>query len=91
TLDEKQIVVVTHGSTVATNALLELQGSKSALITTIGFKDIYRIGRQARKHIYGFKPSDSTDLLSNNCVFEITERISSDGEILQPIVLDEVQ
>ena len=91
TLDEKQIVVVTHGSTVATNALLELQGSKSALITTIGFKDIYRIGRQARKHIYGFKPSDSTDLLSNNCVFEITERISSDGEILQSIVLDEVQ
>ncbi|MBU1626866.1 hydantoinase/oxoprolinase family protein [bacterium] len=47
--DERQII---HGSTVATNALLERKGAKTALITTRGFRDVLAIGRQNRQNIY---------------------------------------
>ena len=44
-----------HGSTVATNALLEGKGSRTALVTTVGFEDVLEIGRQARPELYNFE------------------------------------
>jgi len=44
-----------HGSTVATNALLEGKGARTALVTTMGFEDVLEIGRQARAELYNFE------------------------------------
>src|SRR4030066_2582290 len=48
---------IIHGSTVATNALLERRGARTALVTTRGFKDVIEIGRQNRPKIYSLFPS----------------------------------
>ena len=48
---------VAHGSTVATNAILERQGARAALITTAGFRDLLFIGRQDRPELYALHPS----------------------------------
>ncbi|HIE83894.1 MAG TPA: hydantoinase/oxoprolinase family protein, partial [Dehalococcoidia bacterium] len=48
---------VAHGSTIATNALLEKAGARTALVVTEGFKDILEIGRQARGNIYELEPA----------------------------------
>src|ERR1041385_2062259 len=49
-------VEVVHGSTVATNALLERKGAKTALVTTAGFEDVIQIGRQNRERLYDLNP-----------------------------------
>ncbi len=46
---------ITHGSTVATNAILERKGAKTALITNKGFEDVIQIGRQNRRELYNLK------------------------------------
>src|SRR5213594_561815 len=51
-LVESGVCEVVHGSTVATNALLERKGARTALITTEGFQDVIEIGRQARPDLY---------------------------------------
>jgi N-methylhydantoinase A len=71
-----------HGSTVATNALLERKGVTTALITTRGFKDVIQIGRQNRPKLYDFAAAPVKPLVPRNLRFEIDERISPTGEIL---------
>ena len=88
--DKNKSVVLVHGSTVATNTLLERKGANSALITTRGFKDVLKIGRQARTKIYGFCTNNLTPLLEDDRCFEVSERIGSRGEVLEPLVLDEI-
>ncbi len=87
--DNKQAVLV-HGSTVATNTLIERKGARCALITTRGFKDVLKIGRQARTMIYGFCTDNSVSLLDDDRCFEISERIASGGDILESLAVDEI-
>ena len=83
--------LVVHGSTVATNALLERKGSSMALLTTKGFRDLLLIGRQTREHLYDLCPQSPAPLvLPENC-FEITERVDHRGKVLTPLNMDEVQ
>jgi N-methylhydantoinase A len=77
--------VIIHGSTVATNALLERKGAKSALVTTKGFRDILQIGRQNRPDLYDFFTNPSPPLIPSELRFEIDERISNTGIILKAI------
>src|ERR671936_1593355 len=51
-MDAAGVPEVVHGSTVATNALLERKGARTALVTTRGFEDVLEIGRQTRPHLY---------------------------------------
>src|SRR3954452_1167138 len=51
-IDATEISAVVHGSTIATNALIERRYPESALVTTRGFRDVLEIGRQRRKHLY---------------------------------------
>src|SRR5699024_8976592 len=74
-----------HGSTVATNALLEQKGAKTALITTEGFRDVLEIGRQSRPKLYDFKARKPSPLVPRSLRIEVSERISSNGEIIKPI------
>jgi N-methylhydantoinase A len=74
-----------HGTTVATNALLERRGARTALITTEGFRDVLEIGRQTRDHLYVFHPTRTPPLLPQALRYEATERIDWRGEVLTPL------
>src|ERR1700704_6938423 len=54
---------VVHGSTVATNALLERKGARTALVTTAGFEDVIQIGRQNRAELYNLTPSPRVQII----------------------------
>src|SRR5438093_6006538 len=79
-----------HGSTVATNALLERKGARTALVTTRGFEDVLEIGRQNRPKIYSLFPSRPDPLVPARLRFGITERILYAGSILTPLRLREL-
>src|SRR5262249_3661279 len=71
-----------HGSTVATNALLERRGARTGLITTRGFKDVLVIGRQARAKIYDLHPVRPEPLVPDGLRLEIEERVDSEGRVM---------
>ncbi len=71
------------GTTKGTNALLEKKGSRTALITTKGFQDLPYIGTQQRPHLFQLNIPEPELLF--DIVFEIDERIDSDGRVLQEI------
>ena len=77
--------VLIHGTTVATNALLERKGAKTALITTTGFRDVLEIARQTRTDLYSLNPSRPAPLLSRNERFELDERVDWQGRVLTPL------
>ena len=70
-----------HGSTVATNALLERRGARIALVTTKDFEDILEIGRQARPNLYDFFVERPAPLIPADRRFGISERTLHTGEI----------
>ena len=72
---------VIHGTTVATNAVLQKQGAKIALVTTKGFRDVLEIGRQNRLDIYEIVPSRAEALVDQKYRLEIEERVIADGSI----------
>ncbi|MEW6447554.1 MAG: hydantoinase/oxoprolinase family protein [Bacillota bacterium] len=77
-----EIDLFLHGTTVATNAILERKGARLALVTTKGFKDIIFIGRQNRPHLYNFRHLKPQPLVARNLVFEVNERILADGLVV---------
>ncbi|MFU8773790.1 MAG: hydantoinase/oxoprolinase family protein, partial [Anaerolineales bacterium] len=79
---EPQII---HGSTIATNALLERKGAITALITTAGFKDIIQIGRQNRPNLYDFKFEVPSALIPSDLRMEVKERIGPDGSVIETL------
>ena len=76
---------VIHGSTVATNALLERRGARTALIATKGFADVLAIGRQNRPDLYALVPQKPDPLVPPQWRFEQTERVTAAGEIQTPL------
>ncbi|HMG35744.1 MAG TPA: hydantoinase/oxoprolinase family protein, partial [Blastocatellia bacterium] len=72
-----------HGTTVATNALLERKGARTALITTEGFEDVIEIGRQARPEIYNLMVTRPSPLVPPELRFGVRERTGPAGEILE--------
>lgn len=78
-------VEIIHGTTVATNALLERKGGRIALVTTAGFEDLLFIGRQVRKRLYSLRGEDRRPLLPRSLCFGLSERTFASGVIeLQP-------
>ncbi|WP_028061307.1 hydantoinase/oxoprolinase family protein [Candidatus Solirubrobacter pratensis] len=75
-----------HGMTVATNALLERRGARTALVTTAGFRDILEIGRQNRPHLYDLTQDRPPGLIPRELRFCVRERMGPEGEL---IALDE--
>ncbi|MCH7836859.1 MAG: hydantoinase/oxoprolinase family protein, partial [Chloroflexi bacterium] len=89
---------VAHGSTVATNAIIERKGAQTALITTRGFRDVLVIGRQTRPKLYDLQPQRPPPLIPDELRLEADERLDSHGQPLQPLdpaqverLLDELQ
>ena len=78
-------VPVVHGSTVATNALLERRGARTALITTRGFEDILEIGRQARPSLYDLLQDKPAPLVERDLCFGAPERVDHRGNVVLPL------
>lgn len=76
---------IVHGSTVATNAILERKGARTALITTKGFRDVLLIGRQNRPELYDLFPVIPPPLVSREWCLEITERVDYEGTVVIPL------
>ncbi len=74
-----------HGSTVATNAVLERKGARTGLITTAGFRDILEIGRQTRPKLYDLNVQKEPPLVPRPLRVEVVERLDELGEVLIPL------
>jgi len=84
-LDPQRVSAVIHATTVATNAILERKGSRTALITTSGFRDVLLIGRQKRYDTYTLHIAKPEPLVPRADVFEVGERMAYDGSVLEPL------
>jgi N-methylhydantoinase A len=73
-----------HGSTVATNAVLEHKGVRTGLITTAGFRDVLEIGRQTRPKLYELRVQKEPPLVPRWRRVEVVERLNERGEVLIP-------
>ncbi|MCX8995934.1 hydantoinase/oxoprolinase family protein [Rhizobiaceae bacterium BDR2-2] len=84
-IDSESIARFAHGTTVATNALLQRRGARVALVTTRGFRDLVEIGRQVRPHIYDLQADAPQPLAERALRFEVDERIGPSGEIIREL------
>jgi N-methylhydantoinase A len=89
-IDPVDILHLGHGTTVATNLVIERKGSKTALLTTRGFRDVLEIGRQIRPHLYDYSVRRPRPLVPRELRFEVSERILSDGTVRLPLADEEV-
>lgn len=85
--DVSRVSRVAHGSTVATNAILERKGARTALITTQGFRDVLLIGRQDRPVLYDLHPNLPAPLIPRDLSYEVPERLDHRGDVLVPLDL----
>lgn len=85
----KDISYLAHGTTVATNALIQKKGGKTALITTKGYKDLLEIGRQTRPSLYDFSCIKQEPLVHGQYLREVDERILYDGSVHRKLNEDE--
>lgn len=80
-----------HGTTVATNMIIERKGAKTALITTKGFRDVLEIGRQTRPSLYNIFENKPETLIKRSLRMEVSERVGADGKIIREVDPAEVK
>ena len=79
------IAYLLHGTTIATNAVLERKLARGVLVTTEGFRDVLEIGRHVRRDIYGLKPKREEALIPRDRRVTVAERIRADGVVEQAL------
>ncbi len=82
---------VAHGTTVATNAVLERRGARTALVTTGGFRDVLELRRIRAPQIYDLFWDKPPQLVERSLRLELSERVAADGEVLRPLVEEELR
>src|SRR5215217_640115 len=80
-VEPASLAALAHGMTVATNALLERNGARTALVTTEGFKDVLEIARQNRPSLYDLTQDRPPTLVPRNLRFTVRERMGPEGEV----------
>ena len=85
------VMEVSHGFTVATNAILEGKGAKTALITTEGFRDVLELARIRTPRLYDLYYRKPEPLVERRLRFEVKERVNYRGEVLIPLDMSEVE
>ena len=83
--------LVSHGTTVATNAVLEGRGARTALITTAGFRDVLELRRIRAPQLYDLFFSKPPALIERRLRFELGERVTASGEVLRGVREEELQ
>jgi len=86
-----EVGLLSHATTVVTNAILEESGARAALITTRGFRDVLELRRSARADLYDLFQDAPSTLIPRRRRFEITERIGADGAIVAPLAEHEIE
>ncbi len=87
----QDVASLRHGTTIATNAILERKTARTALITTKGFKDVLFVGRQARASLYDLRVRHPEPLVPRHLTFELDERTTWLGTIEKPVAQDEIE
>ena len=90
-IEPGDVTEIGHGFTVATNAILEGKGEKTALITTAGFRDVLELGRIRTPRLYDLYYRKPPPLVERRLRFEVRERVSYEGEVLEPLDLSDVE
>ncbi len=92
-IDPAAITRFVHGSTVATNAVIERKGARTGIITTVGFKDVLEIGRQMRHQMYDLvlKPETPVFLAPGARRKEVRERIAANGDVVTSLNENDVR
>jgi N-methylhydantoinase A len=85
-----EVGLLSHATTVVTNAILEGKGARAALITTRGFRDVLELRRSARANLYDLFQDAPVTLVPRRRRFEISERIGADGKIVTPLAESEI-
>ncbi|GIT54383.1 MAG: hydantoinase [Pseudomonadota bacterium] len=85
-----ELAAVVHGTTIATNAVLERKGARCGLITTRGFRDVLELGRRTRPNNYGMTGSFEP-LIDRELRLEVSERLDARGRVVTPLDEDEVR
>ena len=90
-LDRRGVGRLAHGTTVATNALLERRGARTALVTTRGFRDVLELARMRRPALFDTSFEKPPPLASRNLRFEVDERINAKGDVVRPPPSHEIE
>jgi N-methylhydantoinase A len=80
-----QVGVLIHGTTLATNALIERKGAKTALLTTAGFRDVLEMGYEKRYEHYDLELELPAPLVPRELRFPVAERMTAKGEVRTPL------
>jgi N-methylhydantoinase A len=89
--DATSVVYFGHGTTVATNTLIQHRGALTGLVTTAGFRDLAEIGRQRRPHLYDLQADKPPVLAPRGLRLEVSERLRHDGRVETPLGEDQVR
>jgi N-methylhydantoinase A len=84
------VTLLSHATTVVTNAILEERGARAALVTTRGFRDVLELRRSARADLYDLFQDGPSILIPRRRRFEITERVGADGAVVTPLAEGEI-
>src|SRR5271166_1642966 len=79
------VSMLSHATTIVTNALLEKKGAKAGFVTTRGFRDVLELRRSSRADLYDLFQDAPSVLVPRRWRFEITERIDAQGEVVTPL------
>ena len=89
-ISPQDVIFFAHGTTVATNTLIQRKGGTVAVLTTKGFRDLLEIGRQIRPSMYDLKKDQPKALVSREHRFEVRERIGFLGDVIEPLRDEEI-
>ena len=90
-VDPAEVAALVHGSTLVINALTERKGARVALVTTLGFRDVYEIGRVNRPDAFDLHFTQHRPLVPRERVFEVPERMTAAGTVHVPLDVDAVR
>ncbi len=83
-ISAREMDLFIHGTTIATNAIIERKGARCGLITTMGFRDVLELGRRDRPHVYGLYGVQEP-LIPRELRLEVRERMNFRGEVIEPL------